>query len=357
MQQQGSQQAPPFRSITRQQVVETPVLTSAAFGTKSATLLGQTGYLGRLTLFFSGSYITGTGTPAGGFLSYPPAPWNAIDRVRLYTGENTSLVDVSGWGLYIYNARRNYLSSPAQDLITAYNAGNRSVMLAAPSGDASASTTYNFAGSLELPVMTDDRMMLGMLMTQNLNVQLTAEITWATAASIHNITGVSVTPSFNAHLAAEFYSVPPLAGSQPNLQFSHTLLETNMPLSANGDVIYRVPPGNTYLDIHGIVENDGAQVAAENINSVAFQYAQNQTPYKESYVAHLARLRRQLGYTLENGAFSYLFDAGWGEPGILDTRDVFNSSQQTDVQIITNLSGVSWTNGNLRVIQRQLSQV
>jgi hypothetical protein len=327
------------------------------FGQVLSQQLPQTGYLGRIWLYWTGNLTTGAGTPAGSYLSYVPSPYNLIRRIRVYTNENAEIVNISGWGLFLHNLLYRDDAKPAQDATTQYNSGNRALLFAASSGAAVASTVTPVAGWLEIPIMTDDAAMLGLLMTQNLDTRINLEITTGNAGDVHAITGVTVTPTVTFYTAPEFYSVPAFAESQPNLAYAHTLLEETAPINNTGDVIYRVPPGNTYIKLFGILENNGAQVSPANINTVTFRFAQSTTPYIYTYPELMARSKAYYKQTPPDGLWVFEWSAGTGVVGVLEPRDVFNSSLQTDVQVIVNLAAFSLTNAQNRVIKEQIVEI
>jgi hypothetical protein len=348
-----------FRRATRQQEFLQPPLTVTQFGQTVNFALPQSGFLSRIFLNFTGTITTGAGTPAGSWGTYPPLPYALIRKIRIYTTEGVEIINISGWGLFLHNMRRKRLQMNAQDLFSTFlNTNGRAALLSTNTGTPAASTAYTFTGSLEIPIYTDDIMMLGLLLLQSNDVRCNMEITFAYQADTGNVSGVTLTPAFNFTPMTEYFSLPQMNNAAgPNLQYVHSLYEEFFPFNNNGDVIYRPTPGNIFLSLSGIIENNGAQVATANINTLKVQYAQAVAPYYEQYVNALFKWKLDYGFVPPDGYFDYDFALGSGVPGFLDPRDWLDTSQQTDLQFTPNVSGLTLVNAQLRVVREQLARI
>ena len=339
-----------FRQLTRQNVSQLQSVNINGFGTTQTLQLTQTGFLARVWLTITASVTVGTAS--GNWATYPPPVYNLLRRVRLYTSENVEIVNSSLWGLWI-NAIVRGIGWTSQDGSSFLDTNNYPSLYKTNSG-ALAVGTSTFAVTIPINVMTDDRLMLGLLPVQTNDVRVYMDFTSANAADLVTVPGsitgmtVTVTPT------VEFFSIPPSSMDYPDLRFVHTTLEEIAPVSNTGDFYYRPTVGNIFLRFTGQLENNGAQMAPSQINTVRMGYgSQTVIPYNEAYTNHVWRNRAFLGVTPLDGSIIYDFTDGFGVPGVGDPRDFLDSSQQTDLAIIPNLSG-SLTNAQLRMVKEQL---
>lgn len=357
-----TQQAPStFRAATRQQIVPLAGQTAVAFGQKLTFPLPQTGYLAKIWLPFTAT-LTTNATAAGTQAVYPPMPWSAINRVRLYTNEGATLVDVSGYELYLYNMWVNRLSNPAIDLVTgigALNANNKANLYVSPSGALAASTQYIHSGVLQIPIFTDDTLMLGLLLTQNVTTRLNLDVVFGNVGDVSVLSaGGFASQSLAVNPECEFYSVPLDSMTQPNLRFVRTLISEVQPVTlANGDFVYKPQISNIYARIIGMMENGAtlAQMAVSNINRISLRYAQTITPYAQGYVGHIARHKFYSGWTMPDGMWAYDFTTGSGSMGIWEPRDFLDSAGQTDLSILVNIGNAALSGAQCRIIKEQLA--
>lgn len=360
------QQARPigsFRQLTRQNsLAGTPITYNAFGGAAQVSNLPRAGWLAKLFLYISGSITTGAGTPAGGWPAYPMLPWSLLGRVRVFTNTNTDIVNMSGHGLYLFNRFLHYLGDPQASYNTWNNASNLTATLATVVGGTTppASTATNFAGWLEVPIATDDALFLGALFLQSDQLTLGVEVTPPNAADVSgNITGVTLTPNITIRPQAIFYDQPADPRIVPNTQYAHILREDIRQIGVVGsDIQFALPFGNTYMRIAGMLENGGSQISQQYINSVGLRYMQTVQPYSEDYRIHIVRNRSYLGECLPDGMF--LWDMTWGSgiPGLVDSRDLINSSHVTDFQALVNLSSnLSLNNARCRLFTEQLAAI
>ncbi len=196
--------------------------------------------------------------------------------------------------------------------------------------------------------------MLGLLNAQTIDTSIYLNVSTAnvitTGATVPSAVNLTVTPVF------EFFSVPnPQIAQQPDQSFAHTYIEEFFPISSNGNIQYNVPIGPIYMSLVGMIENNGAPVSPANIQSVQMTYAQTITPYNELYVEHIARYKDYYGQVLPDGMICFDQTLGGGLPQVDNNRDLINTSQQSNLYIQMQLSGVgSWTNGGLRIWKEAL---
>ena len=366
-----------FRQLTRRASVSQNSIVFATTGgvfpsSPQSVGLGHTGWLSRILVQVTGTIAIGSGTISGGWPTYPPLPWSLFRRIRVFTNTNSQLVTITGWGLYLLNrARRrnfwwdingdaNYLS--AGNLTGASDAANNAQLVyrsPAPGATPTQSTTYYINATLEIPIMTSDSMMLGMLFLQSDAINAQLEITPPVAADYAGtIAGGTVTPNLTYAIQTDWFEQPQDLRIHPNVQFSHDIIETNYPLPNTGQLNQRLPVGNTYLRTIGCLENNGAGIPGYQISQVGMGYAQTQFPTIEPYGQHQARAKLDYGNVWPDGVFVFDQDLGSGIAGLEEPRDFLNTSQLTDFQIQANISSaVSLSASNWRVITEQLAPI
>ena len=200
-------------------------------------------------------------------------------------------------------------------------------------------------------------MMLGLMMLQSPDLRLQVDVTTCNQADTGTVAGVSIAPVFNFTIGVESFTVPDDSQSQPNQRWYKTVQEDIFPFTVNGDIIYRPVVGNIYTSIAGIVENNGAQISPNNINTVTLRYAQSVNVYSEAILTNLLRCKSRWGIIPPDGMFRFDMNLGSGIPGLYDPRDFFNSSQQSDVAVITNISGLTPVGAQIRFIKEQLAMI
>src|ERR1035437_6076001 len=144
-------------------------MTQTAFGGPTMKSdIPRSGWLWGIDLNFAGTVGYTASAATGGFGAYPVNPYSLIKNIRLYTNTGTEIFNMSGYGLYLYNLI--YRSGRLSNTTPYGYAGTTNVpgMMTQLPASASATThSYATAGSLELPVATDDALGLGALFLQS----------------------------------------------------------------------------------------------------------------------------------------------------------------------------------------------
>lgn len=357
---QPAQQLKPFRQGTRLNVSEQPApQTATAFSQRLTFQLGQTGYLASIALAWTAT-ITGTGSPSGNWPTYPPNPFACIKQVRLYTSDNIVIVDVSGWGLYLYNVKKGRLMSWGTDIVSYLNTNNRALLLAAPSGAVSGGSN-TITGYLDIPVITDQVAMLGMLNTQTNQLRIQLDVVTGSQTDIFGAASYATTGPFISMTVTPqtlVFNIPQAnSGVAPaDLTYAHYLLESTWPMTlATGDWIVRPPTGLIMMSVFGMLENASLQIAPANITQIYYRYQQNTVPIQETYTHHVGKWKQFNGFTPPDGYFDLRFDQGAGIPGVLDQRDWLQSADLTDLSFIASVTGLSISGTTqVRLIMEQL---
>ncbi len=105
----GAAQAMPvgrFESDTRQQIITLSPMVPATPGTAGQIVTQQlptSGYLSSIWMNLVGTTTT-TSAQSASVGTYPQPPWNFVRKIRVYTNMGVELVNLSGYGLYLYQS-------------------------------------------------------------------------------------------------------------------------------------------------------------------------------------------------------------------------------------------------------------
>jgi hypothetical protein len=288
-----------------------------------------------------------------------------LSKIHLYATPGTDIINVSGDGLAQLNAfaRRNDVPSGIP-LAQFGNTPSLAQNYQTNTGATVASHTYNFTAAWELPVSTDDSLMWGLLPIANESVLVNLELTLANLNQLSTETGVTMTPSFAASVVQESFvpltniSLPngqPAVVAQPDLRFLHKIIETPQGITNTGQNRYKPLIGPTYLRQFVINENNGAQMTPANINKVNYNFAAQSVLIDEPYAQHIDRVQAYTGQYLPSGAVYLDWTNGQGIEGVVDTRDMVNTVDQTDVNLQITYNSMSLTNAQMRVVEEYLT--
>jgi hypothetical protein len=366
---QSVQQAPParrmgdFNRATRQSIIQLPDQTYPGTAGQITRLdLPQTGFLGALWLKLVGTTTTAAAstTTVG---TYPgPMPANFIRRIRVYNNQGVELVNVTGFGLYLYNAtlrtgfdqavdHADFSYGAASNPFARYFAGVSSLA-------ASSTETWRFAWCL--PIAWGFSLQAGLQLLQDPAIRYTMEITWGDATDLYSATTGTVTLSgVTLKPTIELYHVPAQAIDLPRLSYSKTILEDLQALTAGtGENTYKFVTGNLATRIIQEFSNAPAGVRAAilpaSITQRRLRYSQTQIPYDQDPDTVLFRQRLLYGRDLPAGVYVDELSDPMGLPELVGTRDIINTARLTDMDIITTLSGVTLATGQMRTIREQL---
>lgn len=357
MPQAAQQRSLPFRLSTRKN--RSPIAAQAItnWGQFVTFQLPQVGFGSRLILYCTGSVTTTGGTVSVAPVAYPPNPFSLIQKLRLYTTDQGTLHEYSGWGLYANVQRlRKRFNNNALDLDQYLNPTNRAALYT-PLGTISTATTTPFSFWLEIMLGTDELMQRGLIPLQNTAVRTSLDVTLANLTDVLTVTSGTVSAVvLNINPILEWFSVPNDPNSYPSQKWVHTFREQFQPIQQNGPQYYRPLPGPVYSKIAGIVEANSIQATEPNLGQLSFQYASSVSRFVESYDQHIANLKSDFGSTPLDGQFCYEFSDGSGIPGIWDVRDLFNSANQSEVLITVNTTGLTISGvSQLRVMEERLT--
>lgn len=353
-----------FNNATRQSIFPLPPFAYSA-NAIIPIQLPQVGFLSKIligvkanvTAGAHGTYTTNTTAPI-------PDPFRFIKRVRLATNEGAELVNMSGYGLYLFSRilRTQFdVRNPSPSLAstnTAYDIYNAPATIAQ-----GATADVNFM--IEIPVAWGEQLQAGLLLLQNPVTRIMLELTFGdattdliTLAASGGAAALTVN-TISVNSVMEIYNVPDDRRNYPNINEVQLLREELVPIVNVGDFQYRPALGNTYLDHIMQFENNGARMLPANFSQFGVTYAQTQNAYRVQPQFMEYRTRRLLGnQDLPDGVYWWPWDCGFGIPEINTTRDVFDTSRITDMQLTTGIAPtVTLTNAQVRVISRQLAML
>lgn len=185
-----------------------------------------------------------------------------------------------------------------------------------------------------IPLQVNLRDPIGMLLLQNRQTILTLIVEWeadTVVTATGTFTGFTCVPMLLT------YSVPPNPGSLPPLRYIHQVVDESKVLSGAGDDVYDVPRANTYLNII-----QGTGIGATGADSWSRSFLRvNQSSYIMDFVPNKQDMlfRYLHGRARELGMIAYPFLATSGLGAYGTTRDLYDSSRVTDLQIVTTVTG------------------
>jgi hypothetical protein len=308
--------------------------------------LPAVGLLAKLYLFFSG-VVTVTEGASGTFAASDRGIFNLIKRVKVIANGATSIIDVSGYGLFSVNnlmryahRKNNTLISDATMLAQVYSA-------ALAAGD----NTWQFG--LEIPIAINDRDPVGLLMLQNSSTEVILEIEFNEVDGANNlvapvvITGddTAVLKSGTMSVAMEYFTLPRDKAEYPALNVVHQWVEVQKSINSVGANQIDLQRGDTYMRlIHNLTINNALNTAA--VDRLKIAYNTSETPYVVDKAIQLMMQLSRYGAAMPIGTFVHDWAYSSGLVGLSNSRDFINSANVTEFQSVLEIaSGTSMTSG------------
>jgi hypothetical protein len=370
--------APPFKNVTRRNrtpLSDVPLTTAGGF---VRTDLPQVGYAAFLWLRVFGTITTGVGA-AGNYSNY--FPYNLLSSLVLRSNEGLEIYRTSGYGNMLVQSVMNdaynpmQTSAPVNAGVPVSGFGMKTAVSVSPAPNSAlvASTVYPINVLYMIPIATDYQLTAGLLLLQNQATRASLEVSVNNLVGNGGINGIlnaagvlGTAGAINLTMrgSMEWFSVPPMPGSQPDLTFVHRWIEDNTTWTAAGDIIYKVPVNGIISRVISDYENNGAQYqwfgTTANPNTPQFGqhkviYAASQSPEIEDTGLALARQRWYYSQDLPDGVVVDDFSYGKATPAVWDGRDVYDTAQLTEFAIVQNLTA-SPTTGKVRYIRQELQR-
>jgi len=362
--------SPAFKMATRRNFQPLPDMLFTAPNQSLRTDILQVGYGAYLWCQIFGTITTGSGEAGTWDANY--WPWNLFSNLQVMSNEGLPVYSTSGFANLLIQMRQQAIYQPGRNngSVIGWNNSNTKgpgqAVFYYPTGSPAASTPYKFGFSYIVPFVTDYTLSGGLLMLQSQSVRASI------IASVGSYTdwGLTVAPtvSFTMRPTYEFFSIPADPNSQPDTSFINRWVEETQAWGASGDVPYTVPVNGIVSEafLHWqqpsgsvFVPQDLFSTANDptspNFNNVIVQYAGSNRPEVVDARTHLTRNRYFLGQDLPRGIFWHAFDLGGG--GITapwDGRDVYDTSQLTSFQLITNTAVTPAAGSRILVCRNEL---
>jgi hypothetical protein len=358
----GARRMGDFNRATRQSIIKLPQQTyPGSAGQITRLTLPQTGFVGNLWLLLSGTTTTaGASSTTKG--AYPgPLPCNFLRRVRVYNNQGVELINLSGFGLYLYGATlRSGFDQAVNHADFAYGASNDPFgRYFADVSSLGASTTETFKFAWCIPVSWGFSLQAGLQLLQDPAITYTLELTWGDTTDLYSATTGTVTIAATVTPSIELFHVPAQAVDLPKLSYTKTVLEDITSLqTGTGDNTYKFVTGNMATRIIQEFSNIASAVrgpiAPSAVTGMRLRYSQTQIPYDMDPDTQLFRQRLLYGRDLPAGVYVWELSDPMGLPELVGTRDIINTARLTDLDLVTTLSGVTLSTGQVRTIREQL---
>ena len=369
-QQQGAAQAMPvgrFESDTRQQIITLSPMTPPNPGTAGQIVTQQlptSGYLSAIWMLLQGTTTT-TSAQSTVVGTYPQPPWNFLRKIRVYTNMGVELVNLSGYGLYLYQSTLrsgldidtivNSLSYAATD--GGSNNTVKSRYLNHTSG-LGVSSSETWKAGYYLPIAWGTGGKAGLQLLQDDAVKYYLELTFGDLTDLYAsnsgspaLSAVSVTPM------VETFSTPRNPANRPDLSYSKVILEESQPFdTGTGVTTFKMVTGNMVTRlIHELSNGSTAKpLDPSEVTLLRMDYAQTQVPYNMNPDIQLLRQAFLYGRNLPQGCYVWELAEALGLPELPTMRDVIDTLMLTNLQSEITLSGVTPTSSKLRTIKEWL---
>lgn len=368
--QQGATQAMPvgrFESDTRQQIITLSPMSPPSPGTAGQIVTQQlptSGYLSSIWMLLQGTTTT-TSAQSTVVGTYPQPPWNFLRKIRVYTNMGVELVNLSGYGLYLYQSTQR----TALDIDTIVN----SLTYAATDGGSNntvksrylvhptslgVSSSETWKAGYYLPIAWGTGGKAGLQLLQDDAVKYYLELTFGDLTDLYTsssgtpaLTNVSVTPM------VETFSTPRNPANRPDLSYSKVLLEETQPLDAGTGVsTFKMVTGNMVTQlIHELSNGSTAKpLDPSEVTLMRMDYAQTQVPYNMNPDIQLLRQAFLYGRNMPQGVYIWELAEALGLKELPTMRDVIDTLMLTNLQSELTISGVTLSSSKLRTIKEWL---
>lgn len=308
---------------TRQTITLVRSLTSQASGDLLHFEIPKVGALARLW-----ATVRGTITTVGAANALGQA--SIINRVRVYGNTVSDIFNVSGPGYF-------HLLAPNIDLPT--QALNNSTALTAVAAGA-----VNL--DMVIPVTLNLQNLIGAVPIGNQETLVSVDFQMETDGNI-GVTAWTARPTVT--LFMEMFTTPPGMEDSPIFRTMHTIIEEKMSVSIAGEVRYRWPIANVYLQtLHGLgfavtggTDNWTSMEVIANYTDHIYYFNPGLADLRFSFLRHLTRAPGIIPIDLASSA-------GLGLYGSM--RDALDSDDVSVVESVIQAAGA----GTLYTIRRQL---
>lgn len=360
--------------VSKKLRISNGVATPGVGGSPNSVAIQQTGILKELAIIASGAatITAGTGTVSKDVLG----PWNVLTNVNLSPNQQSPVVNLSGYGLYLANVMR-----AAEDDFPR----TPDTMVVSETSAAASADVFNFptaTGTLRfyerIPVTQAIRSLggeVGYWPLQNPAMQLALNYTLnsATAGSPYNIfsatAGVSpylvtgnATSTWTApqlDIERTLYQVPAKEADFPPFQFVSTWIEEQPQGASIGGATtfsWQATPLSGLLARIGLFIFDSsvnAGIANSNLtasNALQLTYDANTVKFSETSYEALQRMHGLYEFLPPQGFFT------WDLLGSqLTLQDTMNTSTTANIKLIVNTTAALGATSSAKIIRQIIS--
>lgn len=278
-------------------------------------------------------------------------PGKLIRRLSLDLNNGFSPYTIGGKELMIYNAIRD---NPAIIFPQSSNAAGYCYMPQLTASSAGTSNDIKF--TVEMPVTLNDRDLIGLILLQSAETNVTLSIDLANGNDIlDNAAGytvdielIKVTP------AVETYSIPAVANAMPDLSVLKLVSSRTDAFTGSGQNVIKLATGTIYRKLAFYVTDDNGVPFADSDFQSPIELVFNQADVTYSVRAENLRHINEshFGYALPKGV--YVFDFSYnGVSNYGGTRDLIDTELLTEFWVRFNSS----KSGKISIINENIARL
>ena len=299
--------------------------------------LQRTGYMAALSGVATFTFTTIAGTvgtvkPSTGI----PAPYSAFKRIRLYSNQQTSYVDVDMFGLFLWNLVQD--QQDMRNLRTSFDAADNGARIYNVPQSLAASTTYQVTFPIRLRPQLGDKDLLSLILlegrgTMYVDLQFNDVTTALYNFSAGGIDPASVTFAFTPEI--DTFMVPTDPTITPDLSPVKILRQYNDPFVAAGTDKFFPTNGGTELRLlMYYLDNNGNRVSTQYMRNYRLKFGGIITPEAGSVQNLVYTNCRDLGFALPTGVICFDFMRGAGNSSLLPSlRDSIRLRDAQDLVV------------------------
>jgi hypothetical protein len=367
--QRGMAQAMPtgrFEGDTRQQIITLSPMSPATPGTAGQIVTQQlptSGYLSAIWMLLQGTTTT-TNAQSAVVGTYPQPPWNFLRKIRVYTNMGVELVNLSGYGLYLYQSslRSGLDIDTVVNSLTyaATDSGNNTVKSRYINHPTSLGVSSNetWKAGYYLPIAWGTGGKAGLQLLQDDAVKYYLELTYGDLTDLY--TSTSGTPTLSAVSVTpmvETFSTPRNPANRPDLSYSKVVLEEQQPFdTGTGVTTFKMVTGNMVTRLIQELSNGATAkpIDPSEVSLLRMDYASTQVPYNMNPDVQLLRQAFLYGRNMPQGVYIWELAQALGLPELPTMRDVIDTLMLTNLQTEITMSGVALSSSKLRTIKEWL---
>ncbi len=347
-----------FNDVARRFFKRLQVTGAYAPNGRTDVEIQNTGYLAEVNLIVTINYTitlgggTATFITGRGKLTGNPTPWDLIQRIQLNNNQNVPLIDLSGWGLYLFN----------RTLRSVFDAGNQRAGVQDYNPFYVNATGNAVTGTIRLPIRIPiaykKSLQAGLIFLQDQQTNMRVSINWG-SGTIFTLAGGATAAINSVNVEAEqvHFMTLPNPEDQPSTAAVHRVVEQFQDIVSVGEFRYKVPlSGNKVL--HSMLAefiSNGAGLTEADISNISLRVAGSDTIIDTSAAMTLFRQQELLAQPLPRGAYFLDFDSGLGVREFGDSRDLLDLSQITTLELLSTIApGTTIASAGCRVITESL---